>query len=237
MKKIIVLSLLAVMLTGCVKQADYDDLVKKNAKLESKVEDLEEENDELRDEIKKLKEAPATNVTEETTETPKDTVDTGNVVNAIDVYNNTFTNSDSGSTISIHIYYVDGDFNIISSYTMPTESYFDDVCKAEAAAALYTCYIKEFGAYSEYYMATVESDSYYKPTIFSNADNDTGYTFFAFDRKNKPCYSIEECDWISEFYNDMDNKKYNSAETSWIISCFDETSSALADLAKELGDS
>lgn len=59
MKKIVVLSLLAVMLTGCVKQADYDDLVKQNAKLESKVESLEEENDELRSELTKLKETPS----------------------------------------------------------------------------------------------------------------------------------------------------------------------------------
>ena len=76
MKRLVVIALLSVLLTGCVKQEDYDALVKENAKLESKIESLEEENDELKDEIKKLKETPTPTTPDN--DSNVETTDTGN---------------------------------------------------------------------------------------------------------------------------------------------------------------
>lgn len=56
MKRLVVIALLSVLLTGCVKQEDYDALVKENAKLESKIEKLEEEIKDLETEAQNLKE-------------------------------------------------------------------------------------------------------------------------------------------------------------------------------------
>lgn len=244
MKKIIVLSLLTVILTGCVKQTDYDDLQKKYDKLQSKYEDLEEENDELRDEIKKLKEIPVVETAETTAETSDDTskeLTMPNVVTnpdgtmVVDVYNNTFTNPDSGSTISMLIYYTDDGMQYLSTYNMPQDSYFKDNYKAEAASALYSLFILEIDK-SGTITANCQTDEYYGTTIFSNENTDTGYTFFAFDRKNYPCYSIDECDWFLEYQNDMDNKKYSSAETSWIIDCFNAVGEALTTYSNNLNE-
>ena len=41
MKKLVVIALFSVLLAGCVKQEDYDDLYKENVKLEKKIERLE----------------------------------------------------------------------------------------------------------------------------------------------------------------------------------------------------
>lgn len=232
MKRLLPIALLSFLLTGCVKQADYDDLQSKYDKLEKKYEDLEEENDELRDEIKKLKEVPTVETTTDTPGNTSEELTMPNIVTnpdgtmTVDVYNNTFTNPDSGSTISMLIYYTDDGMQFLSSYDMPQDSYFKDSYKAEAASALYSLFMLEMGKSGTINSCSL-TDEYYGTTIFSNENTDTGYTFFAFDRKEYPCYSIDECDWFLEFQNDMENKKYSSTETSWIIDCFNTVAEAL----------
>lgn len=54
MKRLVILTLLAVLLTGCVKQEDYDALYKENAKLEKKIERLESDNSILKDKYNDL---------------------------------------------------------------------------------------------------------------------------------------------------------------------------------------
>lgn len=54
MKRLVVIALLSVFLTGCVNQSDYDDLVKKNEKLEDKIDSLNDEIDSLEEKIDDL---------------------------------------------------------------------------------------------------------------------------------------------------------------------------------------
>lgn len=55
MKKLTIVALSAILLTGCVKQEDYDALCKVNAKLEKQIERLEADNDVLEDENAELR--------------------------------------------------------------------------------------------------------------------------------------------------------------------------------------
>lgn len=229
MKILTILALLSVVLTGCVKQEDYDALAKKNEKLEQKVEDLEEENDNLRAEIKQLKETLNSVPAQTDTDTAKNTSDDTGI---IELYNKTFTNEDSGSAIEILIYYVDGDDKVsaISSYTMPSPSYFNNQYEAEASSALYTSYMIEIAKYTQYFTATTKTDEYYSPILFTNNDNNTGYTFFSFTRNNTPAYSIDDCDWYSEFYDNMNNPQYDCKETRWVIDVFNTIGKEMDDI-------
>ena len=106
MKRLVVIALFSVLLTGCVKQADYDNLVKENAKLESKVESLEEENDELKDEIKKLKETPtAINNDNNTKVTDNDTFSTtnDNEISGEELFSKQYKDAKTGESISVSI--------------------------------------------------------------------------------------------------------------------------------------
>lgn len=125
MKKIIVLSLLTIMLTGCVKQADYDNLVKENAKLESKVESLEEENDELKDEIKKLKETPTPTTPDndsnvETTDTDNKFT-TDDTTDGVKLFSKIYNDSKTGEAISVSVTLKDDNSKLLSLTYLPSD--------------------------------------------------------------------------------------------------------------------
>ena len=94
MKRLVVLALLSVLLTGCVSQADYDELEKENAKLKKKIEKLEDEISELesnQNSSKPIQNSSKTNNTETVTPSRFFTIDNSNI--SID-------NSATGETIS-----------------------------------------------------------------------------------------------------------------------------------------
>lgn len=107
MKRLVILTLLAVLLTGCVKQEDYDALYKENTKLEKKVERLEADNAILESEYEDLKsDYESLKQTLDNSNFPDTQVSQSNQSAAstrfftIDDSDNDFNNSDTGENIS-----------------------------------------------------------------------------------------------------------------------------------------
>lgn len=233
MKRLVVIALLSVFLTGCVNQSDYDDLVKKNEKLEKKVDSLEEENDDLRAEIKELTEKPVESTVETTSDTiPKPYVDDkGNVM--MEVYDKTFTNPESGSEITISVNYLNGVI-FVSNYKMPPHSYFDNDYQAEGAAGAYCGYILAIlDADNSYTSGVCQSDEYYNSAI-ATADNDEGYIFVTSSRNGSVAIYENERDWYLEFAADMDNERYASSELTWIMDTFKTYTEDMQDITAKI---
>lgn len=241
MKRLVVIALLSVFLAGCVNQSDYDDLVKKNEKLEKKVDSLEEENDDLRAEIKQLKEkpveTPATPSNEANAETTNDTDlapffdENGNLL--MDIYDKTFTNPESGSTITITMEYVNDGVWFSSTYQMPPHSYFDNDYQAEGAAGVYCGYILTILENNYYTTAFCKSDEYYNTSIVT-AENDDGYLFMTSSRNGSVAIYDNERDWYLDFAADMDNKRYASSELAWIVDTFNTYTNDLQEITAKI---
>lgn len=226
MKRLFVLALLSVVLTGCVKQEDYDALAKKNEKLEKKVEDLEDENEDLKAEIEQLKEQP-----KQLKEQP---IAVDQAIH--EVYNKTFTNPTSKSTISITMYLNNGDVQLMSSYQMPPHSFFRSDYEAEGAAALYCAYILTLLETNDFTSGMCESDEYYD-SLISTAENDDGFIFVTSSRNGSVAYTEQDRDWYTDYMSDMENDRYSSSELAWVsetFTSFENDLTNIADRIKEL---
>ena len=168
MKKIVVLSLLAVMLTGCVKQADYDDLVRQNAKLESKVESLEEENDELRAELTKLKETPSPTPT--IVETAPDTTTNTSSDNGT-LFFNSYKDEKTGELILVGVSLNDDNVKSLNVIYNPSDFDLDYPSLYENKCASLIGLSHELKGTGNINITIVDSLSYCTVTISSTKDS------------------------------------------------------------------
>lgn len=230
MKRLLLLALLSVVLTGCVKQEDYDALAKKNEKLQQKVEDLEEENDDLRAEIKQLKEKPTETISEAS---PTPNSNSENTL--MELYNKTFTNPESQSSISFTVYYNNGEIQLMSDYQMPSHSYFDTDYQAEASAGLYCAYILTMVETCSYTTATCNSNEYYN-SIISTAANDDGYIFLTNSRNGNVAYTKNDRDWYEDYMANMTNDRYSSSELGWVSDTFTTFANEFETAVDQMGE-
>lgn len=119
MKRLVVIALFSVLLTGCVKQSDYDALVKEKEELEIQIDELQRyndgykhENEVLREEIKKLE---TENLKEQNNLSPSPTTTQENDDKTLfsKFYQDEKTNEMLGATVSLDS---DGNKQLIVSY-------------------------------------------------------------------------------------------------------------------------
>ena len=225
MKKIIVLSLLAVMLTGCVKQADYDNLVRQNTKLESKIEDLEDDIDDLKDENNKLKEqneqlqeenkelSDKVNIAiDETTEIDiSDTTDT----QSNSLFSKTYKNKNTDDSIMALIDEKDG-HKYLTLLFSPSNNDLDDPIMYEAKCIAFLVFANQLNANDYYNFIIIDSNSYCSTTYMNQGDETPLIT--GHDRDDT--YHVSNLDgtlpdWLKEGLDDSD-RITQSTPAVWI---------------------
>lgn len=225
MKKIIVLSLLAVMLTGCVKQADYDNLVRQNTKLESKIEDLEDDIDDLKDENNKLKEQ-----NEQLQEENKELSDKMNISieesTDIDIptttdiqnetlFNKEYKNNNTGDRIWVIIDKKDGN-NCLNMSFFPSEADLNDPIMYESKCVAFFVFAYNLNANDYYNLLILDSNSYCSSAYISSGDKTPLIT--SYDRDETYHMSTLDgkiADWLEEGLDDSD-RVAESSPAVWI---------------------
>lgn len=197
MKRLVVIALLSVLLTGCVKQEDYDALVKENAKLESKVEKLEEENDELRTELEKAKSADISAVSAEITPTPEASKN---------LIMNPYENSETGDYIVAYIDNEEGN-EVVNLLYFPPENSNETSLMYEAKCL--TFIVESAGCFDDYNFNFLVSDSHSYCTVTYSRKSDNELVMMSCDRDGTIHRSIIDdsvADWLKEdidVYNDL----------------------------------
>lgn len=207
MKKIIVLSLLALVLTGCVKQEDYDELVKDNANLESKVERLEEENEELRNEIEELKISPTpteTPVVETSIPEPIETIEMNLTPSDGELLFKSYESLETGDKIILSVEDEDDNRSLSIMY-LPSEYYSDDPGKYELKCASFLAYATALAENNNYHINIVDSYLYCYVT-YSGMDDGTAFVTSSDRNGTTHINQIDGkiADWITEAIDKAD---------------------------------
>lgn len=212
MKKLAVLALLSVLLTGCVSQADYDELEKENAKLKKKIEKLEDEISELesnQNSSKPIQNNSKTNDTETTTPSRFFTVEN---------YFDQYTNDETGELITCSLY-TDAQQNpmCIIDYSIPYKdnadiSYYE--LKATWLVADMSSYLDEAGF--ENLTISISTPQ--------GIDRDLQYSVllnreFGANGKNRDGTDSDEPDWLLDT---VEYLKQNSYYDDWLFDSLDE---------------
>lgn len=222
MKRLVVIALLSVLLTGCVKQEDYDALVKENAKLESKVEKLEEENDELRTELEKAKSADISTVSAEITPTPEASKN---------LIMNPYENSETGDYIVAYIDSEEGN-KVVNLLYFPPENSNETSLMYEAKCITFLA--ESTGYFGDYNYNFLISDSHSYCTVTYSKKNDDELVMMSCDRDGTLHRSIIDDsvgDWLLE-----DIKTYNDLPQTpsviWISETLDQINEDIAPYLK-----
>ena len=195
MKRLVVLALLSVLLTGCVKQADYDKLEKENEELKDEIDDLNDEIDDLKKEVKQLVNAQ-----------PND----GSVRFLVDENRYSSTNSNTKETIGYYLYPgAKQSHGCIVSYEIPYIT--DDVLYYELAGTYFETEMCDFFTTRgiETYTISVSTPSEINRDLRHDVidDEDLGYNIYNRDGT----YASDGSDWMLDacleiIDNGYDNK-------------------------------
>lgn len=212
MKRLVIIALMSVLLTGCVSQADYDELEKENAKLKKKIEKLEDEISELesnQNSSKPIQNSSKTNNTETVTPSRFFTVD--------DEYKQ-YSNDETDEWITCQLY-TDAQQNpmCIILYSIPYKdnadiSYYEQ--KATWLLADMCVYLDGVGF--ENFSITISTPQ--------GIDRDLQYSLllnheYGAQGKNRNGTDSDEPDWL------LDTAEYfkkNSYYDEWLFDCLDD---------------